>query len=99
MITATVHPSSILRAPDDARRHSEMQRFVADLKTIAPALRSHDRHESIAPDRAYTDWRAPPLTESGLSDTDGHGRLYSDPIDELVGPFVLRDEVVNVRTI
>jgi len=49
MITATVHPSSILRAPDDARRHSEMQRFVTDLKTIAAALRSHDRHESIAP--------------------------------------------------
>jgi uracil-DNA glycosylase len=34
-ITATVHPSSILRAPDDDSRHAEMKRFIADLKTIA----------------------------------------------------------------
>jgi uracil-DNA glycosylase len=34
-VTATVHPSSILRAPDDDARHEEMKRFVADLKKIA----------------------------------------------------------------
>lgn len=34
-VTATVHPSSILRAPDDEARHEEMKRFVADLKKIA----------------------------------------------------------------
>src|SRR5690606_3425667 len=28
---ATVHPSSILRAPDSERRHEERRRFVADL--------------------------------------------------------------------
>jgi DNA polymerase len=34
-IMATVHPSSILRAPDDETRHSEMQRFTQDLKQLA----------------------------------------------------------------
>jgi uracil-DNA glycosylase family protein len=33
-VMATVHPSSILRAPDDETRHREMKRFVADLKKI-----------------------------------------------------------------
>jgi len=37
-VTATVHPSAILRAPDDAARHAEMERFVADLKRIPPIL-------------------------------------------------------------
>ena len=35
LVTATVHPSSILRAPDDQARHLEMRRFVQDLKRIA----------------------------------------------------------------
>ena len=35
ILMATVHPSSILRAPDDETRHSEMRRFVEDLKRIA----------------------------------------------------------------
>lgn len=34
-VMATVHPSSILRAPDDDARHEAMSRFVADLKKIA----------------------------------------------------------------
>jgi len=37
-VTATVHPSAILRAPDEAARHAEMERFVADLKRIPPVL-------------------------------------------------------------
>lgn len=36
---ATVHPSSILRAPDDETRHVEMARFVEDLRKIAKMLR------------------------------------------------------------
>jgi DNA polymerase len=40
MITATVHPSSILRAPDNESRHAEMRQFVADLKKIARHLPS-----------------------------------------------------------
>jgi DNA polymerase len=38
-VTATVHPSSILRAPDDTSRRAEMQRFVRDLKLVAAELR------------------------------------------------------------
>ena len=37
-VTATVHPSSILRAPDDESRREEMRRFVLDLKRIAAEL-------------------------------------------------------------
>ena len=33
-VMATVHPSSILRAPDDETRRREMRRFVDDLKKI-----------------------------------------------------------------
>ena len=40
LVTATVHPSSILRAPDDQARRDEMRRFVADLKKVAAALAS-----------------------------------------------------------
>ncbi len=38
LVTATVHPSSILRAPDDDARREEMKRFVSDLKKVAAAL-------------------------------------------------------------
>ena len=38
-VTATVHPSSILRAPDDDSRHLEMKRFVADLRRAAGELK------------------------------------------------------------
>lgn len=38
IVTATVHPSSILRAPDDEARRSEMGAFVADLTRVARAL-------------------------------------------------------------
>jgi DNA polymerase len=37
-VMATVHPSAILRAPDDAARRAEMDRFVADLARIPPVL-------------------------------------------------------------
>jgi uracil-DNA glycosylase family protein len=33
-VMATVHPSSILRAPDEATRADEMKKFIADLKKI-----------------------------------------------------------------
>lgn len=42
VVTATVHPSSILRAPDDESRHREMRLFVADLKKVAQVL-THQR--------------------------------------------------------
>ncbi|HUJ26749.1 MAG TPA: UdgX family uracil-DNA binding protein [Myxococcales bacterium] len=37
-VMATVHPSSILRAPDDESRHRERSLFVRDLRGIAPLL-------------------------------------------------------------
>jgi DNA polymerase len=37
---ATVHPSSILRAPDDEARLRERKAFVADLRVVAEALGS-----------------------------------------------------------
>jgi DNA polymerase len=37
-VVATVHPSSILRAPDEETRRTEYARFVADLKRIAKVI-------------------------------------------------------------
>ena len=37
-VMATVHPSSILRAPDEETRHAEMLRFTEDLRKIAQVL-------------------------------------------------------------
>jgi DNA polymerase len=39
LITATVHPSSILRAADDASRQQEMAAFIRDLEGVAARLR------------------------------------------------------------
>jgi DNA polymerase len=38
LVTATIHPSSILRAPDDESRRDAMQGFVEDLRTVAGRL-------------------------------------------------------------
>ena len=38
-LLATVHPSSILRAPDDDARAQEMRLFVADLRAVARVIR------------------------------------------------------------
>lgn len=40
LVTATVHPSSILRVPTDEARRTETQRFIDDLKTIGKAIES-----------------------------------------------------------
>lgn len=37
-LTATLHPSAILRRPSDAERRAEMRRFVADLEKVARVL-------------------------------------------------------------
>jgi uracil-DNA glycosylase len=37
-VMATVHPSSILRAPDEQARHDAMKQFITDLKKIARIL-------------------------------------------------------------
>ena len=39
LMMATVHPSSILRAPDEESRDIEMQAFVQDLKRLAQRIK------------------------------------------------------------
>jgi len=41
-IVATVHPSSILRAPDEPTLHREMQLFIKDLRVVAGALQQRN---------------------------------------------------------
>ncbi len=43
---ATVHPSSILRAPDDETRHTETRRFIDDLRKVAEVLRRSDTRKA-----------------------------------------------------
>ena len=38
LVTATIHPSAILRAPDDDARQAEREAFAADLRLVADAL-------------------------------------------------------------
>ncbi len=38
-VMATVHPSSILRAPDEETRHEERRRFILDLKKVRAVLK------------------------------------------------------------
>ncbi|MFL5781622.1 MAG: UdgX family uracil-DNA binding protein [Thermoleophilaceae bacterium] len=42
LVTATIHPSAILRAPDDATRAEERKAFARDLAIVAEAL-EHDK--------------------------------------------------------
>ncbi len=46
---ATVHPSSILRAPDDETRHRDFERLVEDLAGLAAALRAPPPESPAAP--------------------------------------------------
>ena len=41
LVSLTVHPSSILRAPDSTARAEARRQFVADLKTFARKLKQH----------------------------------------------------------
>jgi DNA polymerase len=42
LVTATIHPSAILRAPDDATRAEEREAFARDLRIVAEVL-EHDK--------------------------------------------------------
>jgi DNA polymerase len=42
-VTATVHPSAILRAPDDEARHAERRAFAEDLRAVAAYIAGHAR--------------------------------------------------------
>ena len=43
VMLATVHPSAILRAPDDDARHEEMRKFIEDLRVAAAYIHKHIR--------------------------------------------------------
>ena len=43
IVVATVHPSSILRAPDEETRQAEYERFVADLKVVVRSVGKSNR--------------------------------------------------------
>src|SRR5215475_5116254 len=42
IVLATVHPSSLLRAPDDETRHRETERFIDDLRLVIRALSAQE---------------------------------------------------------
>ena len=48
-VLATVHPSSLLRAPDEETRRRETLRFVQDLSRIAPLLRDAPQDQAPGP--------------------------------------------------
>jgi len=48
LVTLTVHPSSILRAPDSDTRAAEREHFVDDLRSIVLSLAAQDDLRSIA---------------------------------------------------
>jgi uracil-DNA glycosylase family 4 len=41
IVVATVHPSSILRAPDEGARRAEYDKFVEDLKVVVRTVNRH----------------------------------------------------------
>ena len=45
-VLATVHPSSVLRAPDEAARAEAMEAFIADLRPVARLLASEETHSA-----------------------------------------------------
>jgi uracil-DNA glycosylase len=38
LVSATIHPSAILRAPDERARAAEREAFASDLRAVADAL-------------------------------------------------------------
>jgi uracil-DNA glycosylase family protein len=44
-VMATIHPSSILRSPDNDTRRTEMRRFIEDLEKVRDALESVESRE------------------------------------------------------
>ncbi len=68
MVTATVHPSSILRAPDDRSRHEAMRAFVADLRGVARVLRAGEgrrvSYRLMPVVAAFGTWRSPVSAEA-----------------------------------
>jgi uracil-DNA glycosylase len=56
-VAATVHPSAILRAPDDEARHAEREAFTRDLQLVADFLSGAGAGGGRAPARAARRWQ------------------------------------------
>jgi hypothetical protein len=41
LVLVTVHPSALLRMPDEAARHAAFAEFVGDIETLWQALEHH----------------------------------------------------------
>jgi DNA polymerase len=48
VVLATVHPSSILRAPDPEARRAQLAAFIEDLRTVARVLQGEAVGDSAA---------------------------------------------------
>ena len=46
-VLATVHPSSLLRMPDEKDRHAEFERFVDDLRKVAGLISSRGPSSTV----------------------------------------------------
>jgi DNA polymerase len=71
-VIATVHPSSILRAQDDASRESEFKAFVQDLKQVARLA------PASASDHGPKQIRRPIASVSGLPGSHGRRRSLGE---------------------
>ncbi|HEX2027666.1 MAG TPA: UdgX family uracil-DNA binding protein [Nitriliruptorales bacterium] len=67
VVTATVHPSSILRAPSDQDRHDAREAFTADLAKIADVIRGGAAHGLLHDSRQELYDRARALDVPGRS--------------------------------
>ena len=53
LVTATYHPSAILRQPDDESRHRAMREFREDLRKVAQQLKQLRTHPVKPAPQAY----------------------------------------------
>ena len=49
LVVATIHPSAILRARDDASRQAQRESFTADLRAVADSLAGAEREQTTSP--------------------------------------------------
>ena len=93
-IMATVHPSSILRAPDEETRHAEMQRFIQDLKQLANFARRQHFHRGRKTRDVYVyfdnDAKVAPLCQRVRRPTPRQRNKYSETSRPRLTPLCRR---------
>jgi uracil-DNA glycosylase len=78
VVIATVHPSSLLRVPDEAARHAAIERFEEDLRAVKKAMDAEEKHESARPAQATR--RAGDLFPGQDDDRDAKSSESSAPV-------------------